>query len=160
MDWFCRKLYSPMLLREKRRTIQLKTLETVFARSCTMIQSSTSMDDDAQQMKVFIKNMFQTTTTTTPQILGIVTQQNKLYLNLNSDNSTTCVPLNNFCELLSVEFEQQLTSITLCFISDASSGLGTTVLGQITTTCDAGMVSLDSFGLILLLLFLKHSCVF
>mmetsp|Transcript_8201 Transcript_8201/g.12343 ORF Transcript_8201/g.12343 Transcript_8201/m.12343 type:complete len:551 (-) Transcript_8201:147-1799(-) len=50
------------------------------------------------------------------------------------------LPLVEFGLKLADAFENQLTSTTLCFIADASSGLGSDMLGQIVTGCDAGLV--------------------
>ena len=65
------------------------------------------------------------------------------------------LPLISFCNLLSKTFHEQVTSTILCFVADASSGLGTELVGKIVSQCDAGMVSqfnlmdddLDSFSI-------------
>lgn len=51
------------------------------------------------------------------------------------------VPLLAFCELLSLAFEGQMTSTTLCFVADASSGLGSETLAMVARRCNYGVVS-------------------
>ena len=51
------------------------------------------------------------------------------------------VPLLAFCELLSLAFEGQMTSTTLCFVADASSGLGSETLATVARRCNYGVVS-------------------
>ena len=50
-------------------------------------------------------------------------------------------PLVKFGMKLADAFDKQLTSTALCFVADASSGLGTRVLGQVLEQCQAGLVS-------------------
>lgn len=51
------------------------------------------------------------------------------------------VPLIQFCELLAKAFEAQMTSTTLCFVADASSGMGSDILSTIVKRCNHGVVS-------------------
>ncbi len=51
------------------------------------------------------------------------------------------VPLIQFCELLAKSFEAQMTSTTLCFVADASSGMGSDILSTIVKRCHHGVVS-------------------
>ena len=51
------------------------------------------------------------------------------------------VPLLAFCELLSIAFEGQMTSTALCFVADASSGLGSETLATVARRCNYGVVS-------------------
>jgi len=50
------------------------------------------------------------------------------------------VPLVTFGLLLADAFDAKVTGTALCFVADASSGLGSHVLARIAQECDAGMV--------------------
>ena len=52
------------------------------------------------------------------------------------------VPLISFCDKLAEAFKRQMTSTALCFIADASCGLGTDMLTGVVKDCDHGVVSL------------------
>jgi len=49
-------------------------------------------------------------------------------------------PLVKFGMKLADAFEYQLTSNALCFVADASSGLGSHIIGTVAEKCQAGMV--------------------
>ena len=51
------------------------------------------------------------------------------------------VPLIVFCEMLATAFEGQMTSTALCFVADASSGLGSEMLTTVVKQCNHGVVS-------------------
>lgn len=51
------------------------------------------------------------------------------------------VPLVAFCELLAKAFEAHITSTTLCFVADASCGMGSDILSTIVKRCNYGVVS-------------------
>ena len=51
------------------------------------------------------------------------------------------VPLLAFCESLARAFEGQMTSTALCFVADASSGLGSETLAAVAGRCNYGVVS-------------------
>ena len=51
------------------------------------------------------------------------------------------VPLLVFCELLAKSFERQMTSTALCFVADASSGMGSEILSTVVKRCNHGVVS-------------------
>ena len=52
------------------------------------------------------------------------------------------LPLVVFCEMLARAFEErQLTSTALCFVADASSGLGSETLATVAKRCNHGVVS-------------------
>ena len=53
------------------------------------------------------------------------------------------VPLVVFCEKLASAFEKQMTSTTLCFVADASSGMGSDLLTNVVDQCNHGVVSLS-----------------
>jgi hypothetical protein len=53
------------------------------------------------------------------------------------------VSLVAFCEGMAKGFEGQMTSTALCFVADASSGLGSEMLTSVVEACDNGVVSLD-----------------
>ena len=50
------------------------------------------------------------------------------------------VPLVEFCELLANAFQAHITSTTLCFVADASCGMGSDVLSTIVRRCNHGVV--------------------
>jgi hypothetical protein len=64
----------------------------------------------------------------------------------DSDSLILIFDLSIFCKKLSNAFQEQLTSTALCFVADASSGLGTDMIGQIVSTC--GMVSCIAHNLL------------
>jgi len=51
------------------------------------------------------------------------------------------VPLIAFCERLAKAFKDQMTSTALCFVADASSGLGAEMLTDVVKDCNHGVVS-------------------
>ena len=52
------------------------------------------------------------------------------------------VPLIEFCDKLAEAFKAQMTSTALCFVADASCGLGTDMLTEVVKDSDHGVVSL------------------
>lgn len=54
------------------------------------------------------------------------------------------VPLVVFCEELAKAFEGQLTSTALCFVVDASSGLGSETLTTLVKKCDHGVATISN----------------
>lgn len=67
------------------------------------------------------------------------------------------VPLVIFTEMLARAFEGQMTSTALCFVADASSGLGSETLTTIAKRCNHGVVS--AFGLLYNAYFILYWCV-
>ena len=63
------------------------------------------------------------------------------------------VPLVVFCEKLASAFEKQMTSTTLCFVADASSGMGSDLLTNVVDQCNHGVVSLLSCFFFIYLVF-------
>ena len=61
------------------------------------------------------------------------------------------VPLIVFCEMLATAFEGQMTSTALCFVADASSGLGSEMLTTVVKQCNHGVVSCFS---------ILHICIY
>lgn len=51
------------------------------------------------------------------------------------------VPLVEFCAKLAEAFEGQMTANALCFVADASAGLGSDTLATVVRRCDHGVVS-------------------
>ncbi len=54
------------------------------------------------------------------------------------------VPLVAFCEKLAKAFEGQMTSTALCFVADASCGLGSEILTNVVKDSGHGVVSFSS----------------
>eukprot|EP00804_Cyclotella_cryptica_P019961 CCRYP_007850-RA/>CCRYP_007850-RA protein AED:0.29 eAED:0.29 QI:81/1/1/1/1/1/2/3073/573 len=54
------------------------------------------------------------------------------------------VPLVAFCEGMAKGFEGQMTSTALCFVADASSGLGSEMLTSIVEACDNGVATISN----------------
>lgn len=54
------------------------------------------------------------------------------------------VPLVGFCEELAKAFEGQMTSTALCFVVDASSGLGSDMLTTVVKDCDHGVATISN----------------
>ena len=69
------------------------------------------------------------------------------------------VPLVVFCEKLASAFEGQMTSTALCFVADASSGMGSEMLTTVVKDCNHGLVSLrDAMSMCsLLCILLAHT---
>ncbi|KAL7533315.1 hypothetical protein ACHAWF_004451 [Thalassiosira exigua] len=54
------------------------------------------------------------------------------------------VPLAEFCEKLATAFEGRATSTTLCFVADASSGVGSEMLTAVAGRCDHGVATISN----------------
>lgn len=54
------------------------------------------------------------------------------------------VPLVNFCERLATAFEGQMTSNALCFVADASCGLGSDTLVNVVKESDHGVATISN----------------
>jgi len=78
----------------------------------------------------------------TPSIRGIMCKDDCSLL-LEKDSIIMSVPLLKFGLELATVFEEKLTSTALCFIADASSGLGTKMLGEIVSSCGAELVFIE-----------------
>lgn len=76
----------------------------------------------------------------TPTIKGITYEDEECHLLLEKDSGVISAPLTKLGLELATAFEQKLTSTALCFIADASSGLGTKILGEVVSNC-SGLVS-------------------
>jgi len=71
------------------------------------------------------------------------------------------VPLVAFCEKLAKAFEGQMTSTTLCFVADASCGLGSEILTNVVKDCGHGVATISNpcwMTALSLLLSKKHTC--
>mmetsp|Transcript_11881 Transcript_11881/g.21957 ORF Transcript_11881/g.21957 Transcript_11881/m.21957 type:complete len:581 (-) Transcript_11881:52-1794(-) len=54
------------------------------------------------------------------------------------------VPLVVFCERLAKAFEGQMTSTALCFVADASSGMGSETLTNVVKECNHGVATISN----------------
>jgi len=54
------------------------------------------------------------------------------------------VPLIAFCERLAKAFKDQMTSTALCFVADASSGLGAEMLTDVVKDCNHGVATISN----------------
>eukprot|EP00984_Skeletonema_dohrnii_P003126 scaffold1041_cov93-Skeletonema_dohrnii-CCMP3373.AAC.13 len=54
------------------------------------------------------------------------------------------VPLFAFCERLANAFKEQMTSTALCFVADASSGMGAEMLTDIVKDCNYGVATISN----------------
>jgi len=77
------------------------------------------------------------------KVSGVNTEEQGtiIHLILKQNQEEIHVPLVKFANELSKAFEETLTSTALCFVADASSGLGTEMVARIVNDCNAGMVS-------------------
>jgi len=188
-DKLCRLFATPESLHKKRRSGQVKTLETAIADSLASgLQQQQRLGSSffgLQQQPSNCKSSIECTTDgmdllvkdilnkerPSPLIVGVaksklgdpnnnddeddVDDRKEIYLHLaipsaaSTHNDTdddisidriVLVPVSSFAEKLAEAFEQQLTSIAMCFVADASSGIGTQVIGEIVTACNAGLV--------------------
>lgn len=156
LDFVYSKVLSDESLRQKRRSVQISTLEysidTIIAKEISFGKEVKKISGD--DMKQFFKEVLDEKFPT-PSIVGMVTTKKssgdkdsdpspQLVLKQEIDGTKTSsiiyAPLIEAGAELFKLFEQQLTSTALCFVADASSGLGTKMLGKIVSSCGAGMV--------------------
>lgn len=137
-----------------------------------MSSCGSSIESDAQVMDSLVKNILNKKRPS-PLILGLAKAKSdhgdsdddrkEIYLHLavpSDDNHDhdhdddeeilfdriVLLPLTSFTEKLAKGFEQQLTSTALCFVADASSAIGTQVIAEVVTTCNAGLVLIKEPG--------------
>jgi len=128
------------------------------------------IESDADVMDSLVKDILNKERPS-PLILGVAKSKlndtnddrNEIYLHLAIPSTTTdhendndneeisfdrivLLPLSSFTQKLAKAFEQQLTSTALCFVADASSAIGTQVIGEVVTTCNAGLVLIREPG--------------
>ena len=158
LDFVYSKVLSDESLRQKRRSVQLSTLEysidLIIAKEISSGKEVKNLSGD--EMNQFFKEVLDGKCPT-PSIVGMITTKKssgdtdsdsdpspQLVLKQETDGEETSsiiyAPLFEAGSALTKLFEQQLTSTALCFIADASSGLGTKMLGKIASSCGAGMV--------------------
>ena len=70
-----------------------------------------------------------------------------VYLKNETSGMIYQLPLIKFGLLLKDAFENQVTTTTMCFVADASSGLGNEVLTTVLQESKAGVVCIDTFTL-------------
>jgi hypothetical protein len=68
-----------------------------------------------------------------------------VYLKNENNGMIYQLPLIKFGLLLKEAFENQVTTATMCFVADASSGLGSEVLTTVLQESKAGVVCIDAF---------------
>ena len=139
-DIIYRNVFTPEYLRERRREDQVNRLQRATD-NILKVSSKNVKTLDSDKVKEFIQDIIQEKSET-PSIVGIKGTEdgNDLVLILQDGSDTIHVPLVNFGQELATAFEQKLTSTALCFVADASSGLGSEMLAQIASSCGAGMV--------------------
>ena len=139
IDFIYRYFLSPQALREKRRLDQEYQIASAV-KSSSNVNTCSEVDKNGMQSLIdnIMKDDFKT-----PSITGIEKGEGEGDCNLllDVDGTVTSVPLEQFGIQLAKAFEQKLTSHTMCFVADASSGLGTKIIGNIAASCGAGMVS-------------------
>jgi len=162
-DAIFRLILSPEDLYQKRKSSQIDqlkhALQDTFSASERNVRSKSTVlekiNDDSTLLDSIVNDVLDKSKIT-PDILGVRTDDNKMNPILviavqNSGNNSKEgssgyekileLPLVPFGMKLADAFEQQLTSTALCFIADASSGLGSDILGSIVESCGAGLVS-------------------
>ncbi len=168
-DAINRIFLSPNDLYDKRKATQSNELKRAFedvssasqrfVRSKKNITSETISEGSTSEIDNLVKDILDKDKVT-PSILAIKSDGSgdgestgaKIEVALKSANGDgydkmVDLPLVQFGLKLADAFENQLTSTTLCFIADASSGLGSEMLGQVIAGCGAGVVSQKSNGL-------------
>ncbi len=139
-DFIRRSLLSPELLSEKRRNDQEYNIHALIETVLSSPSPPKILKDD-DDLKKEIREILNESVQT-PTIKGIECKDGECTLLLQKDDSTiVSVSLVQFGLKLAQAFEEKLTSTALCFIADASSGLGTKILGEVASTCGAGLVS-------------------
>mmetsp|Transcript_22341 Transcript_22341/g.25886 ORF Transcript_22341/g.25886 Transcript_22341/m.25886 type:complete len:515 (+) Transcript_22341:189-1733(+) len=161
-DAIFRLVLSPEDLYQKRKSSQIDqlkhALQDTFSASERNVRSKSTVlekiNDDSTLLDSIVNDVLDKSKIT-PDILGVRTDDNKMNPILviavqNSGNNSKEgssgyekvleLPLVPFGMKLADAFEQQLTSTALCFIADASSGLGSDILGSIVESCGAGLV--------------------
>lgn len=140
IDFIYRYFLSPQALREKRRLDQEYQIASAV-KSSLNVNTCSEVDQNGMQSLIdnIMKDDFKT-----PSIIGIECVkegegEGDCNLLLDVDGTVTSVPLEQFGIQLAEAFEQKLTSHAMCFVADASSGLGTKIIGNIAASCGAGM---------------------
>lgn len=180
LDSVAKVVLSPDRLREKRRAEALYRLENStrlsFKKQCERVSKLHGKRDaefvrGKEEIKQLAKDALRKDEF--PEILAIKnsddegqettrpTKEIYLLLSLENGKRWVQVPLVQFCSALSNEFEQVLTSTALCFVADASGGLGPRVLGEVLKREDIGMVSFCVFLILFAIFSHKYvSCFF
>ncbi len=161
-DVIYRNILSADSLRQKRRNVQIHSLQYFIDRSLETqaAQSQSSKCVKGEELKNFLEKIVKGSSCSTPNIVGVKTlvppgnssaeEQPTLILcnHSRAEGTTDCevkttyyLPLVEAGIELKKLFENELTSNAFCFVADASSGLGSEVIGDIVSSCDAGMVS-------------------
>lgn len=166
-DKIYRLVLSPEDLYISRRSTQVKALKRsiddalIVSERCVRVKSTTVLSMNASpDMDAFIADIIDKNKPS-PSIIGIkVTEDDSVVLSLavkvdDDSKKNACekiveLPLVEFGRKLATAFEQQLTSTTLCFIADASCGLGSELLGEIVSSSGAGLVRKNVCSLSLL----------
>lgn len=145
-DLLNRVILSPESLRDKRRISQISMIESSLEEFLT-VQTNSLLEKyfiEDKDVDVYVKSLLEKDCNV-PRIVGVrkrKDESNGIRTELimkDSDSLLLIFDLSSFCKKLSNAFQEQLTSTALCFVADASSGLGTDMIGQIVSTC--GMVS-------------------
>lgn len=156
-DLLNRFILSPESLREKRRISQTSMVETSLEEFLTVhtnsLQEKHLIEDN--DVDAFVETLLRKDCNV-PRIVGIRkrneeskgTSSTELMMK-DSDSQLLILDLNHFCKKLSSAFEQQLTSTALCFVADASSGLGSEMIGQIVSACGMAIVKEPAWMLFL-----------
>lgn len=142
-DFINRFISTSESLRKTRRESQLSSLETALKQEILSQQTKSAPQRHlVQDLEVdsFIEQILRKDYET-PTIVGLRknvgdTRDVCLELLLKEKNSLIILDLKSFTKKLASAFKMQLTSTALCFVADASSGLGTDMVSAIATACD------------------------
>jgi len=168
-DLLNRYILSPDNLYQTRRSTQLNELKRSFQdalrtseRNVRSKETTIEKMNDSADMDMFLKDVIMNNKEKrgSTSIIGLKwneeSDKEKVEIILavksvdSEDEGKTVtyekiveLPLVPFANKLADTFENNLTSTTLCFVADASSGLGSEILGRIASSTDAGLVSID-----------------
>lgn len=146
-DLLNRIIYSSETLRKARRESQLSSLNTALKKELqsqqTKFASQRHIVDDGE-VDDFIKQILRKDYET-PMVVGLRKKECDvrdagLELLLKEKDSLVILDLKSFTNKLASAFKKQLTSTALCFVADASSGLGTDMINSIASACDLAVV--------------------
>ena len=134
IDLIYRNILTPKELREKRRIDQLTELMYAAASIVNSTSSTRIKNLSDAEIQVFVNEILDEKNET-PSIIGVKREQksSNLKLILRRDSQDVIVNLVSFGHELARAFEQKLTSTALCFVADASSGLGSKIIGEVSS---------------------------
>jgi len=158
IDYVSRKILSPGSLYSRRKQEQQYIIQTslqnwIRKKWPLTEREFTGFAASDEDLSALVKSILDTKGSQSgdvgnkPKINGILKGSEddvtdmEYYLILESSGTTKKiqVPLVRFGLVLAEEMKRMLVNTTMCFVADASSGLGSRVLGRVSKECGAGV---------------------